>query len=74
MHPFRKFEIGFEAYKRNIGKAHSLASKVGHSNKRRSGVAVSLSDYFDSMWYGNILVGTPATTYTGRSLFLVAQK
>lgn len=71
--PFtRKFEKGFEAYKKNTGEAHPLAPKVEHRHKHRSGVTVPLSDYNNS-WNGNILVGTPAAPYNGRSLFLVAQ-
>ena len=72
--PFRKFEKGFEAYKKNTGETHFLASTVGHSNKRGTGdAAVPLYSYSNTMWYGTINVGTPSTQYTGWSLFFVAQ-
>jgi hypothetical protein len=68
MCPLRKYERGFEAFKRNTGEHHPLASRLGHSNKR-SLPEVSLTYYANNsqnmMWYGDILVGTPATTYTG---------
>jgi cathepsin D len=74
MHSFRKYGNGFEAYQKNTGKTHSLASKVARSsNKRRSSVTDSLSPNQEQFWYGNISVGTPATSYSGWSLFLVAQ-
>ena len=70
----RKLEQGFLTFERNTGKPHPLVSKQGHPNKRGSSAAVNLTNYHNStMWYGNISVGTPATTYTGRSLFQAAQ-
>ena len=75
IHQTVTFVLFFWAYQKNTGEAHFLASKVpaGHSNKRPSGsggvVAVFLSDYLDAMWYSYIVVGTPATSYTGLSPF-----
>lgn len=70
----RKFEQGFDAFESNTGNPHPLAPTQGHSNKRRGGAAVSLTNYrHNEMWYGNISVGSPAATYTGRSLFRVAR-
>jgi hypothetical protein len=76
VHPLRKYEQGFNAFESNTGKPHPLASKPAHSNKRRDGTTVSLTNYrpnTNTMWYGNISVGTPAAPYTGRSPFRVAQ-
>ncbi len=77
VHPLRKYEQGFNAFESNTGKLHPLASKPANSNKRRDGATVSLTKYRpntpNTMWYGNISVGTPAAIYTGQSLFRVAQ-
>ena len=71
--PLRKFEQGFYAFENNTGKPHPLVSG-GHPNKRRGDATIPLTNYhYNSMWYGNISVGTPATSYTGRSLFQAAR-
>jgi len=56
-----KIQRGFDAYERNTGKAHPLASK--RISKRKS-ASDSLTDDDSQLWYGEISVGTPATTYT----------
>jgi hypothetical protein len=72
---FRKYQRGFEAFKRNTGTSHPLASK--HSDKRSDARAISISvpltkfdpDPFHMMWTGTIEVGTPAAPFSGLSLF-----
>lgn len=86
--PLRKFEQGFEAFESSTGEPHPLAprqdppkipeipnfpNKPKVPNKPRGGGAISLTNYHNTMWYGNISVGTPAAPYIGRSLFRVAR-
>ncbi|KAN0113674.1 acid protease [Russula decolorans] len=67
-HTLAKIEQGFDAFERNTGKRHPLVSKQGHPNNRRSVAAtIPLTNYTTTnytMWYFNISVGTPATTFT----------
>ena len=57
---------GFEAFERNTGSAHPSAFQLKRENKRGEGDP--LTDDSAQFWYGNITVGTPAVTYTGKSL------
>ncbi|KAI0305956.1 acid protease [Multifurca ochricompacta] len=57
-----KISHGFEAFERNTGAAHPLASQLKRSVKR--GTGDPLTDYNAELWYGEITVGTPAKTYT----------
>ncbi|KAI0271069.1 aspartic peptidase domain-containing protein [Russula aff. rugulosa BPL654] len=64
-HTIAKLRKDLRPTKKNTGETHSLASKVGHSNKRGTAVAaVPLYSYSNTMWYGTINVGTPSTQYT----------
>lgn len=68
---FRKIQRGFEAsrYQKNKGspQAHPSASQHRRSIKRGNGI--SLTNDNAQLWYGSIIVGTPAETFTGTSSF-----
>jgi hypothetical protein len=71
--PIRKFQRGFEAFERNTGNSHPLASKLEHSDKRGASISVTVPlNHRSSMWTGTIAVGTPASGFTGQSLFRVS--
>ncbi|KZT25187.1 acid protease [Neolentinus lepideus HHB14362 ss-1] len=56
-----KFQRGIDAYVRNTGRAHPLAS---NSFEKRATVSDALTDADNNLWYGQISVGTPPQTYT----------
>jgi cathepsin D len=64
-----KINRGFAAYQKNTGSKHSLAIKYT-ANKRATG-KVPLTDDNAQLWYGEISIGTPSTTYTGKLSYLV---
>ena len=76
-----------DAFERTTGGAHPLASKMDqpnneHRRKRkhshlfptaRNTASVPLTNYYDTVWYGPITVGSPGHTFTGERPFRVAQ-
>jgi cathepsin D len=60
-----KIEKGFEAFERNTGARHPLASTQVGTSKRKVGND-ALTDSDEELWYGSISVGTPAVKYSGR--------
>ena len=83
----RKLKRGFDAFERNTGGAHPLAStmrqskfsmnghrrELQHSYQRRAAGSVPTIDDDDDVWYGAITVGTPGRTFTGERVFRVVQ-
>lgn len=61
---YRKLQRGFNAFERNTGIVHPASGSAASKAKRSSGHN-PLTDDENSLWYGEITVGTPATTYTG---------
>lgn len=66
-----KIQRGFEAYKRNTGIAHPLLARQGPKNETlrllNAPSSGKLTGVQQTLWYGQISVGTPAKTYTGMS-------
>jgi len=58
-----KIQRGFDAFEKNTGKPHSLASLL-LSNIKRSTGSVELTNQDNSLWYGSLDIGTPAKTFT----------
>lgn len=59
---FRKIRAAFNAYDKNTGRSHPAQSQTVQA---RDTGAELLTGFDDSVWYGNISVGTPASMFTG---------
>ena len=71
---FRRFEHTLRAYERNTGRPHPYAlNRTHHSNEPRAFIPVPLTSHSNVLWTADIAVGTPAKSFTGQSLFWVAQ-
>jgi len=72
-----KYANTFAAYEANTGEAHPLAPPQDMNvTKRAKTGALPLTDASETLWYGNVAVGTPAKTFkidfdTGSSDFFV---
>lgn len=68
----RKIARGFAAFERNTGAAHPNDNKslknVKKLAKRITGKVALEPDEDRSLWQGEILVGTPANSFTGEIL------
>ena len=63
---YRKIARGMDAYQRNTGKQHPLAVGIRTSSNQPG--KVPLVDFNNFLWYGNISIGTPPKTFTGKTL------
>jgi len=59
---------GLDAFERNTGRPHSLASKLRHSDNVRRTAGNETLDYQPGRWYGPITVGSPPQAFTGSSI------
>ncbi|KAI0318428.1 acid protease [Amylostereum chailletii] len=59
-----KVQRGLEAYARNTGSAHPLASSFKPIQEKRATGGDPLTDASEELWYGKISVGTPAKSFT----------
>jgi len=59
-----KYQHTLNAFEANTGRAHSLARLNTSSKRATTSGNLSLVDSQDSLWYGNVQVGTPPSTYT----------
>ncbi|KAI0292907.1 acid protease [Russula brevipes] len=58
-----KLENGFAAYEKNTGVIHPLAGSIHNPHKRDTG-SDPLTDDQNSLWFGNITIGTPSVSFT----------
>ncbi|EJT97978.1 acid protease [Dacryopinax primogenitus] len=59
-----KYARTLKQYEANLGRPHTLAPGFFDSLKKRSTASDGMTDDGDMEWYGNVVVGTPAQTYT----------
>jgi cathepsin D len=69
-HASAKIQKGLNAFERNTGSRHALASSQIGTTKRAVG-SDPLTDGSEELWYGAISVGTPAVKYTGMYHFFL---
>ena len=69
--PYRNIARGMDAYQRNTGRKHPLAVGINTSSNQLG--KVPLVDFDNFLWYGNISIGTPPKTFTGKTLLSPVQ-
>lgn len=59
-----KYDRTLKQYEINTGKAHPNALARGVNVAKRDTGIVALTDDDDTLWYGDISIGTPGVTFT----------